>query len=297
MSWIINDAEFPSQHTQPNEPTDNSLTNILYRLWSLNFSTVTAMMNDPDWYKVVFIRDPLERALSAVLDKGYVLKTKWETFMNYLTSTGSEKGHHLVDQHLRPQHKFCDLYKYHDRYRVLSFSDQEDRKVFFDENGLWTEYGASNWSVSDHNGKGGGDGGMHDIRSFGVVEKRHSRNAADKLLGKYTMRTAAFVLRYYQYDYLLFNLSVPSWICQLVARESKDIRQFLPVQHVKMSVRGFKSSTKLDALRGAVVKYEDLMELYFALNIFPEYLRPPCMPIITRCVEQGECDNIDSSVV
>ena len=38
-----------------------------YRLWHLNVTQVTQWMTDPSWYKVAFIRDPLERTLYVIL--------------------------------------------------------------------------------------------------------------------------------------------------------------------------------------------------------------------------------------
>eukprot|EP01084_Bolivina_argentea_P066659 121530_1 len=210
-----------------------------YRLRNMNFSAINQIINDPTWYKVVFIRDPLERALSGVLDKGFVEKVKFDhTFIEYLTNTMIERGPHKINQHLRPQHKFCDLYKYKDKYRILSYHNRTHRKQFLDDNGLWDTYGATGWHESDHDGSNT-LGYKYDLTHFGSAGG-HSKKASSYVVKMYSVGMLAALLEYYQYDYILFNLKVPDWICQVVRREYMNMIKFIPQQITKWNVLGIK---------------------------------------------------------
>eukprot|EP01083_Nonionella_stella_P177083 621413_1 len=259
-----------------------------YRLMDKNWAQVDEMMNDPTWYKAVFIRDPLERALSAVLDKGFVYKIKWETFIEYLQSHSPLE----VDQHFRPQHQFCDLYKYHKQYHIFAHNNPSHKKMFFDDNGLWDKYGSSGWSREEHEDKPKHKN-IPNIKGnfthFENVFRRHSLGSTKKLLRKYTIPQLSFLLKYYQYDYILFNISIPHWICYLLPSHYEQMTKFVSEQSVKTTAIKLRRTTNVGALRDSIKLYAELIELYSALNVFPNHLHPPCMYIITDCVEYGLC--------
>ena len=111
-----------------------------------------------------------------------------------------------------------------------------------------------------------------------------------RLLGKYSMKQTAFALKYYHYDYLLFNLSVPEWLCKLIPNELADKLAPNPDPNGLNAVALKRSrSTNLDKLRESVIAYADFVELYTAIIVLPQHLRPSCMPIIAECVEYGRC--------
>eukprot|EP01084_Bolivina_argentea_P016893 31560_1 len=263
---------------------ENGLSN--FRLWDKNFSYVESIMNDPSWYKAVFIRDPLERILSAVLDKGYTLKLTWETFHQYLLETTMKKGYHFIDQHFRPQHKFCDLYKYADKYHIFSFHNNMDRRIFFEDNRLWDEYGSNGWSIEEQKNN---LSKKHNIVKFQNVFRRHSIKSDKYISQAYNIKKIAVMLKYYQYDYILFNLTLPEWICPIVFEQYENMIELLPQQVKKKNPIRFKRTTKLDKLRLSIAVYTDLVELYTVMKIFPSNLQPSCMQIINNCVEYGHC--------
>ena len=258
-----------------------------YRLHHLNFTQVSKWMNDPSWYKAVFIRDPLERALSGIMNKGRIIgNIEWGvSFIQYLsnTSVDSKKGKHLIDQHIRPQYTFCDLYKWIDKYHIFSYHNKLDKKRFLDDNGLWDKYGSNGWSPNDHP-KMNTDGIVYNLTEFGNVFKGHGRKTIVQLLQKYNVKLVSFLLGYYQYDYILFNLKIPEWICGVIDKDWKSM-----IKLMGAFIKTGPQHRRKEEVMQSCTLYKDLVDLYTTLDRFPSHLQPECMDIITSCVKYGDC--------
>ena len=157
--WLTKQSEIHAWETGLND----------HRMWRIGDPPgsdpyrVSRVMNDPSILKAVFIRDPLERALSGYLDKAYLFKKEgltWNGFPNWLVKKYIGEQNHGnsliirgwmgIDQHFRPQSLFCDLRRWIHKYNVFSFHDPWDRKRFIDKldpsGGFWKEIGKSGWS-------------------------------------------------------------------------------------------------------------------------------------------------------
>lgn len=147
-------------HFRPDKPLFSKLTPEL----------ATAIMNDPDWTKFVFFRDPAERLLSAFIDKfengakyghrysvglfGGRKDMSFEEFVDAVTTTSfrvrrSEiKGLHLwTNPHWRSQRLMCNIEKFLPLYNFVgSFSQLRNHtEILLRSAGLWERYGKSGW--------------------------------------------------------------------------------------------------------------------------------------------------------
>ena len=123
----------------------------------LDLENATAILNDPTWTKAVFFRDPLERLLSAYLDR---LRSSAVLFPRFVRALAGAvpvalRGGNIsrlapsTDPHWRPQRYFCNLERFAPVYNFIgSFADiTAHAEALLRRTGLWTSVGASGWGV------------------------------------------------------------------------------------------------------------------------------------------------------
>ena len=152
----------------PHDPGINGLT----YLTQLPLDEAIKILNDPTYTKVIFLRDPMTRFLSAYLDKirrhhpnAEIQKLSFEEFISKV-----ERG--LKDDHWNPQSHFYDLDKW---LPVMDFvgsfeSLAEDTEILLRKLGAWEEFGTNGW---------GEDGASAIFR--GKKNELHSGGADEKM--------------------------------------------------------------------------------------------------------------------
>ncbi|GAB5368177.1 hypothetical protein AAMO2058_001296400 [Amorphochlora amoebiformis] len=110
----------------------------------------TLMMHDPTWMKAVFLRDPLERALSAYIDKvtrfAYYRKTCEKNksnpaFDEFLRIIRWCKDPHWTPQYDRIDSVWWPFVNYYGRFNHL----YDDTKRMLTEVGAWRDFGENGW--------------------------------------------------------------------------------------------------------------------------------------------------------
>lgn len=130
------------------------------------------ILNDANWTKVVFLRDPATRALSAYLDKfvdspsrgihgDYGLRhfkraMNWTDFVDALASNNTDRykpeGLHAgTNAHWKPQRYHCSLEKFLPKYQFVGRYEslRDHAEMLLRSLGLWDEYGAAGWGHRD----------------------------------------------------------------------------------------------------------------------------------------------------
>lgn len=131
--------------TLPHDPSQNGLT----YLYDLDAVEATAILNDKTWTKAFFWRDPMERFVSAYLDKivnhpYHNKKLNWD-FKTFVAKV--EAG--MRDVHWNPQ---CDLYDCNKWMPIISFwghikTIAKDTERLLRQIGAWEEFGANGWGT------------------------------------------------------------------------------------------------------------------------------------------------------
>lgn len=129
--------------TLPHNPAINGLT----YLFNLNIMKVNTIMNDPTWTKATFLRNPLERFLSAYIDKiklrPYHGKLLNLTFMEFIAKVGNG----WKDPHWNAQCNLLDCNKWllHMDF-IGNFETLEtDTMSLLKKVGAWEKFGKSGW--------------------------------------------------------------------------------------------------------------------------------------------------------
>ena len=193
----------------------------------LDPAEATALLNDPSWSKVVFFRDPLERLLSAFLDKFVhgnhyslrVFDSKVQlTFAQFVAKVTScvgdrdcmrtnDKGkpylpneglHSKTNPHWRSQAAMCGLEHYLPRYTFIGSFDRlaEHSRHILTALGLWDAYGADGW------GKGADGSGPMFGSGHSAVHSTSSRERVEKY---YTPKLRSVVEAAYSADYSMMR--------------------------------------------------------------------------------------------
>ena len=205
-------------------------------------------MTSPDWTRAIFVRDPLERVLSAYMDKG--LKTGlWQPsvegahlkrlcckvtqtripackqfplapYKNALTSDNfpfevfvTSFMRQCKDMHWEPQ----SLRMQKENWKWINFvghfeNNQDDTRRLLERIGAYEEFGSSGWGES-HN------------KSLSIFEKNlalHRTGSGNKMNDHYSLKLESLVLQYYRLDYSseLFNFTKPvNYINKLFGRQ------------------------------------------------------------------------------
>mmetsp|Transcript_29931 Transcript_29931/g.96579 ORF Transcript_29931/g.96579 Transcript_29931/m.96579 type:complete len:365 (-) Transcript_29931:41-1135(-) len=138
-------------------------------LKDLGVDEATRIMNDPSFFKFVFFRDPVERLLSAWVDKfvkgemyrgTYAVKfyhrpnLTFSEFVDVVAAPPSKKRSDYAglgpysNAHWRPQRFMCSLDKFLPLYNFVGSFGQLQRHAedLLRATGLWDDYGAWGWS-------------------------------------------------------------------------------------------------------------------------------------------------------
>lgn len=186
---------------------------------------ISTMLTSPDWTRAIFIRDPLERTLSAYLDKGIQDKEgefvyrrccnnnnteefcsqfpfnknnfPFETFVDQVLYGCKTKW----DDHWKPQSTLL-----HDaNWKFINFvgnldNREADTRLMLEKIGAYEEFGASGWGTSRN----------ESIFMSNIA--RHKSSSKDSISKYYTPTLRRRVFEYVRGDYEmeLFNLTIPS---------------------------------------------------------------------------------------
>ncbi|KAJ8598506.1 hypothetical protein CTAYLR_001375 [Chrysophaeum taylorii] len=135
----------------------------------LGMREASAVMNDPTWTKVVFLRDPLTRLLSAFLDKfvesprrglhsnyGIRLFGRRMDFRRFVEAVASNQtrrdepyGLHLgTNAHWKPQRFSCSLEKFAHHFHFVGRYEnlREHSESLLRALGLWEDVGKTGWA-------------------------------------------------------------------------------------------------------------------------------------------------------
>lgn len=144
-------------HFRPNAPT----------LAKWNRQEASKVMNDPNWIKIVFLRDPLVRLLSAYIDKfverrgfnaNYGIKVfgrrlSFRDLVLQVASNNTDRrrpdGLHLgTNPHWKPQRFLCSLEKFAPVFHFVGRYEnkREHIEALLRALGLWEDFGASGWA-------------------------------------------------------------------------------------------------------------------------------------------------------
>ena len=137
------------------------------RIHRFGLDKANDILYDPNIAHAVFIRDPIERSLSAFLDKciaahwsskfwckprsnpnNRIIHKVYSHFDLFIDSIVNIPLQRHSDFHWLPQHFICDLYKFAGRYRVYYSQDVNARYQFLMDIGgekTWNAIGASGW--------------------------------------------------------------------------------------------------------------------------------------------------------
>jgi len=193
-----------------------------------NMEKLISIMNADDFYLATFVRDPLERLVSAYIDKcekknvdNLCEYAKWSgtdtkssitpSFLHWVDGVIQCPSWPEVDNHIAPQHLFCNLYQYADKYDIFRFENKTHRKIWMQKAGLWDQYGASGWpddiSIVNYDPKQG-----QDLTTNNIYIQYWNKNSV--LLAR--------AIDAYRNDYIVFGMQMPSWICD-TSIEKTDI--------------------------------------------------------------------------
>ena len=136
-------------------------------LSDLSCSEIERYLNDPNWTKAVFFRDPAERLLSAYMDKiergSYITKRLFnagggEISLNQFVEVVSDENqitsdprglHGKTDPHWMPQYMVANLAKFLPCINFVgNFSRlQEDSRALLKKVGAWEQFGRTGWGA------------------------------------------------------------------------------------------------------------------------------------------------------
>ena len=233
-------TEFNIVHGSKNKLQSN-------RLYKLETRQADEILGDPDVIHATFVRDPLERALSAFLDKchksqwkaswcvpftviannsdsdrdsdsGSVVKKQkslFDLFINRIIFADPSKSAkwHIEDYHSVPQNWFCDLWKYHTRYKIYRSENKTHTKMFLESLNLWDKLGSYGWTKNNN-------GSLLDYSVY------HSVNAKTKIFKYFTPYMAGKLISWYKSDYILFNIEIPNFVCDFFDNKYYNTNQY-----------------------------------------------------------------------
>lgn len=194
----------------PHDPRKNSLKYLYHYPPS---QAMEMIFGNGGWTKAIFIRDPLERLLSAYLDKGirkggaYVIKhcsvPSKQQQLSFAEFIEIIKSSCANDPHWRPQSDRIDqpvLWEYINFVGKFE-SLHTDTRNLLEKLGAWKTHGASGWGPS----------GNESIFSKGT-EARHKTGSSDLLRMYYNeSNIQSMALDFYRKDYAhpLFHFRRP----------------------------------------------------------------------------------------
>jgi hypothetical protein len=228
----------------------NPETNGLRYLGHYSRQQQKEFMTSPNWTRAIFVRDPLERALSAYMDKGLktgpsdwqpsvpgahlkrhcckIIETKnpackkfpLAPYENGLTLDNfpfeffvTSFMRQCKDTHWKPQ----SLRMRKENWKWINFvghfeNNQDDTRRLLERIGAYEEFGSTGWGESNN-------------KSLSIFEKNlanHRTGSGSKMKDHYSPKLERLVLQYYRRDYSseLFNITKPvDYIQKLFGRK------------------------------------------------------------------------------
>eukprot|EP00468_Gymnochlora_sp_CCMP2014_P007314 CAMPEP_0167756180 /NCGR_PEP_ID=MMETSP0110_2-20121227/9239_1 /TAXON_ID=629695 /ORGANISM="Gymnochlora sp., Strain CCMP2014" /LENGTH=362 /DNA_ID=CAMNT_0007642255 /DNA_START=49 /DNA_END=1137 /DNA_ORIENTATION=+ len=179
--------------------------NKMKTLRDYSLEDATKMMHDPCWLKVVFLRDPMERMLSAYRDKGlsdwkifyHSCGRKPTSFIDFLEVIDSSPqrercngNRHFVNQYHIFGEKWWPLINFIGDFKRR----EEDTRVLLEYLGVWDSIGNSGW---------GKDRTEHILNSTSACPG-HCKRAGEYLREYYDWKTERKVRIMHKKDYEMF---------------------------------------------------------------------------------------------
>lgn len=165
-----------AESTLPHNPAKNGLK----YLYNYSVDDANSILNDKTWTKAIFLRHPLERFVSAYLDKivnhkYFNKKMEWD-FPTFVSKV--ENGLH--DKHWDPQCKLINCEKWLPTMTFIGNIETvaEDAEKLLRKIGAWEQFGLSGW---------GQDGKSAIFK--GSKNKQHTTDAKNKQLKYYNNPT------------------------------------------------------------------------------------------------------------
>jgi len=179
-----------------------------------NASVAQEVFSNPFSVRAVFVRDPLERFLSAFLSKctdecdnafcfprvvgGKTGAISFQEAIDWLV----ERDVAELDGHFRSQAHHCELYKRLHEYNVMGVMSA--RNLGTDASCLLENVGLQRLNV-----KGGNEPYWPNMRDANATLEHETASLLQKY---YTPETAQLVMQAYAVDYDLFGLVKPPWV-------------------------------------------------------------------------------------
>ncbi|ETO24813.1 hypothetical protein RFI_12345, partial [Reticulomyxa filosa] len=226
-------------------------------LQDISFHTndeVINLIHNNDYYFAAFVRDPLERLVSGYGDKcerkrgvnlcdyarwgsqyQAVYGTNWDKRIAPRTPPFQMWVEGLLhcpcwpetDKHFAPQHLFCNLWQFADRFDLFQFENRQfclHRRVWMERMGTWEAFGKSGWKT----GLPEDQTSIVDYGPLGLSATNPSRDN-NKYIKYYKENSTitAMVLDAYRDDYIILGLQVPKWICDPTIEKTDQLKRAL----------------------------------------------------------------------
>ena len=163
-------------------------------------------------------------------EKEDILRYIFELFGGNLVEILAHYGWESVNAHWMPMYLFCDLYKHVEYYNLYKMNSIDDTYKIINQLGFWDEY--YNESLSYYIGNKGKEWvwGLDNQTRWNWILSlshltRHGKvvnHANDKVLRYYSVRMIHILIDLYKMDYIVFNITIPQWICQVIENEFKN---------------------------------------------------------------------------
>ena len=199
-------------------------------LMSLGREKAQDILNDPNWTKVAFFRDPATRLLSAYLDKfldspargihgNYGLRhfgrvLNWTDFVDAISDPNTDKrrpeGLHMgTNGHWKPQRFTCNLEKFLPAYSFVGRYEslRDHAETLLRALGLWEDFGSHGWAERPTKERFKPDpNAPAPLRDelFARSAKHHT-NSGNRKAGYLTPEILAKIRAAYAMDYEIFD--------------------------------------------------------------------------------------------
>ncbi len=194
-----------------------------YKISPVIFNTI---MNDDSYYKAIFVRDPLHRILSGILDKMpkrfHTNSTKLIDYIFKYIYNPKSKGLLDMNHHIVPQYVFCSVYKWLDKYKLYRFENSIERKRFLKNINLWENIGKDGWCPQQHNDeKNSWNFTKQPKQNCSITDftnpqfKSHATGSINFLTKYFNVKNLNFMIEFYGLDYYIFKLPFKNWICHV----------------------------------------------------------------------------------
>ena len=223
MRMVYNRTYAPHQEDSVHAQAVNQLK--LLRHYSVQ--QATHMMTSPDWTRAIFVRDPMERFVSAYLNKAlgpqdfiYNHCCHGNATCRSRLKQSAEAAFPIMkqctDQHWRPQshrisHKYMQQVNFIGRMETM----QQDTERLLRHIGAWEQYGTHSISTKTTTANSTYSSNFTQPRHAG---QHHATGASSKLAQHITPKLYQQLLEYYRVDYdnPYFNFTPPnlSWLEQ-----------------------------------------------------------------------------------